>query len=75
MKNITVSVDESTYRTARIEAAKRDTSVSALVREYLSTLDAGRDTRNDVEDLFAALDKVKTYRASKRLNRDKAHER
>jgi len=38
MKNITVSVDEDTYRRARIKAAERDTSVSALVREYLNSL-------------------------------------
>ena len=38
MKNITVSVDEGTYRRARIRAAELDTSVSALVRDYLRTL-------------------------------------
>ena len=38
MRNITVSVDEGTYRLARIRAAELDTSVSALVREYLGTL-------------------------------------
>lgn len=38
MRNITVSVDEDTYRQARIRAAEMDTSVSALVREYLRTL-------------------------------------
>ena len=35
MKNITVSVDEETHRMARIRAAELDTSVSALVRDYL----------------------------------------
>ena len=35
MKNITVSVDEETYRSARIRAAEMGTSVSALVRNYL----------------------------------------
>jgi hypothetical protein len=36
MKNITVSVDDETYRRARIKAAESDTSVSALVRRFLS---------------------------------------
>lgn len=46
MKNITVSVDEETYRQARIRAAEMDTSVSALVREYLRSLtDAGPETQ------------------------------
>ena len=40
MKNITVSVDEETYRMARITAAERGTSVSAMVREFLKTLTA-----------------------------------
>ena len=38
MKNITVSVDEDTYRSAKELAAERGTSVSALVREYLNGL-------------------------------------
>ena len=38
MKNITVSVDEETHRMARIRAAQLDTSVSALVRDYLRAL-------------------------------------
>ena len=43
MKNITVSVDEGTYRLARIRAAELDTSVSALVRSYLMSLVRSRD--------------------------------
>ena len=38
MTNITVSVDEETYRRSRIKAAEIGTSVSALVRAYLSDL-------------------------------------
>ena len=34
MRNITVSVDEDTYRRSRIRAAELDTSVSALVRDF-----------------------------------------
>ena len=40
-KNITVSIDEQTYRCARIRAAELDTSVSALVRGYLRSLVPG----------------------------------
>ena len=58
MKNITVSVDEETHRLARIRAAELDTSVSALVREYLRSLvsksselasDVEREQRDDFE--------------------------
>jgi plasmid stability protein len=40
MKNITISLDDETYRMARIAAARRDASVSSLVRQYLQTLAA-----------------------------------
>ena len=42
MKNITVSVDEETHRLVRIRAAELETSVSALVRNYLQGLASGR---------------------------------
>ena len=45
MRNITVSVDEETHRLARIRAAELDTSVSALVRDYLTSLVRGKLAR------------------------------
>ena len=41
MKNITVSVDEETYRLSRIKAAECGTSVSALIRTCLVALVQG----------------------------------
>ena len=41
MKNITVSVDDDTYRRSRIRAAELDTSVSGLVRGFLERLVQG----------------------------------
>lgn len=38
MKNITVSIPDGVYRAARVHAAERETSVSGLVAEYLSSL-------------------------------------
>jgi hypothetical protein len=38
MKNITVSVPDETYRGARVWAARRDTSVSAVVAYLLESL-------------------------------------
>lgn len=35
MKNITLKIDDETHRQARILAAQRGTSISALVREFL----------------------------------------
>ena len=52
MKNITVSIDEGTYRRARIRAAELDTSVSALVRGYLKslTMEPGGEERDETVD-------------------------
>lgn len=38
VKNITVSVDDEIYHRARVKAAERRTSVSALVRKALEAL-------------------------------------
>ena len=38
MKNITVTIDDETHRRARVRAAELGTSVSALVKEYLTGL-------------------------------------
>lgn len=38
MKNVTVSMDDATYRRARLRAAEMDKSLSALVREFLNGL-------------------------------------
>jgi len=35
VKNITLSLDDETYRQARIRAAERNTSVSGLVKQLL----------------------------------------
>lgn len=59
MRNITVSVDDETYRLARIRAAERGTSVSAMVREYLKGLtktslkSSKRTLREIVADIHA----------------------
>lgn len=41
MKNVTISLDDETYRAARIRAAELGTSLSALVKEYLNGLADG----------------------------------
>lgn len=76
MKNITLSVDDDTYRLARIAAAERDTTVSGLVRAYLQQL-TSRSGLPDQQaaDLFAALDRAVSNRASDRLSHEEAHAR
>lgn len=38
MKNVTIAIDDETHRKARIKAAELGTSLSALVKDYLTAL-------------------------------------
>ena len=58
MRNITVSVDDETYRQARIRAAEAETSVSALVRGFLEELVYGETSEERFERLKRLQDEV-----------------
>ena len=76
MKNITVTVDDETYRQARIKAAERETSVSALVKNFLSALAADEGTfERLVREERAIRERVRDFSASDRLSRDEVHDR
>lgn len=78
MRNITVSLDNEVYRRARIKAAELDTSVSALVKQYLIDL-AGQETdferRKRLQDEILAKVRLRGFSAKDRLTRDQVHER
>lgn len=74
MKNITVSVPDEVYLRAKIKAAERSTSVSAMVRLYLvelsqedSEFDRLLRLQNEVVNSIAA------FEASSRLSRDELY--
>lgn len=76
MKNITVSVDDETYRRARVAAAERDTSVSALVKRFLTELASGESDNERLKREERALrERIKAFRAADRLSRDDVHRR
>ena len=79
MKNITVSLDDETYRRARIKAAERNSSVSALVKGFLLQLTAEESEferrRRLQRETLAAIRAGQTFRAADRLSRDEIHER
>jgi len=76
MKNITVTVDDETYRKARIKAAERDTSVSALVKCFLAELAAGESQAEQLKREEKALrERIDTFRAADRLQREDVHRR
>jgi hypothetical protein len=76
MRNITVSVDDETYRKARERAAALGTSVSALVAQFLKDLAAKDDDTLQLERLEADLRaKVTEFRGGDRLEREALHGR
>ena len=76
MKNITVSLDDETYRRARTIAAQRDTSVSALVKRYLVDLGSGEGREERLKREERALrERITAFRACDRLSRDDVHDR
>jgi hypothetical protein len=76
MKNITVSVDDETYRKARIKAAEQDTSVSALVKHFLAELAAGEsDTERLKREERALRERITSFRAADRVSREDVHGR
>jgi hypothetical protein len=76
VKNITVTVDDETYRKARIRAAERETSLSAIVKRALQDLaadesDFDRSKRRERE----LRESIRNFSAADRLDRNAAHER
>jgi plasmid stability protein len=76
MRNITVAVDDDTYKRARIAAAERDTSVSALVRAYLEQL-ASQETETErlKRQEREIRSRITAFNASDRLTREDLHGR
>jgi hypothetical protein len=81
VKNITVSVPDDLYRAARIAAAERGTSVSALVSEQLVEITGAGDKAREYgrRDLLEMLEEVRRnnpgFSASKRLPREQLYTR
>jgi hypothetical protein len=76
MKNITVSLDDEAYRQARIAAAERNTSVSALVREFLAGLGQRESAAERLKRRERELrEQIEAFSAGDRLGRDALHDR
>ena len=76
MKNITVSLDEEIYRRARMIAAQRDTSVSALVKRFLIELSSGESEAERLKREERELrERITDFDTSDRLSRDDVHRR
>ena len=76
MRNITVSVNDETYKRARVAAAERDTSVSALVKDFLDQL-ASHETESErlKRKELEIRSQITAFSASDKLSRDELHSR
>jgi hypothetical protein len=76
MKNITVTLDDDTYRNARMKAAAMDTSVSALVKRFLTELGSGETEFERLKRLEREMrERITNFSAADRLSRDDVHRR
>jgi plasmid stability protein len=76
LKNITVTVPDDVYRNARIRAAERGTSVSALVGDYLRSLSDRQAEFSRLEAQQRQIQReIRRFRARDRLDRDQLHTR
>ncbi len=76
MKNITVSLDDETYQRARVMAAQRGKSVSALVKQFLVDLGSGESEFERLKREERAIrERITNFSASDNLPRDDLYRR
>jgi plasmid stability protein len=80
MKNVTVSLDDDTYRAARVKAAEAGRSLSSLVRDYLRALGSGESEferlhREEIELRKRLTLEADGFSAGDRLSREELYDR
>jgi hypothetical protein len=76
MKNITLSVDDEVLSAARRRAAEQNSTVNALVREYLTNLAQHDDRARRARARLKQLSKQSEGRLGRKTwTRDQLHER
>ena len=74
--NLTITVDKDVLKRARIRAITEETSVNAVVREFLSAYARAADSRRAaVESLLALSNTATSARGSAQWTRDELHDR
>ena len=75
MRNVTVTLDEETARWARLEAARRDISVSSLLRELLRESMGGQAAYAGAKDRYLSRPATDLSFGSGHPSREALHER
>ena len=75
MKNVTVTLDERTARWARVEAARKDISLSAFLREMLERAQATQESYPAAMRRYQARPPVKLKARGRYPSREELHDR
>ena len=75
MTNLTLAIDETLLRKARIQALKQGTSVNAVIREYLEEYVGGGAARDRaIDDLLALSARAQSRGGGRPRTRTDLHE-
>jgi plasmid stability protein len=76
MANLTITIDDEVLRRARLRALQQDTSVNALLRDYLTAFASADSTwQQATDELLRLSTRAKSGRGGRRWTRDELHER
>jgi hypothetical protein len=77
MTNLTLAIDETILRNARKAALDRNTTVTALVREFLWGLSSGQDREAEayIAELSRAFERNTVKIGRRKWTREELHER
>lgn len=75
MRNVTLTLDEETARWARLEAARRDVSVSRLLRDLLRSSMGGQIAYAAAKDRFLSRPPSDLSSGAAYPTRDEVHDR
>jgi hypothetical protein len=76
MANLTITLDDELLRRARLRALAQDTSVNALLRDYLEAYAAAGTIWDQSTDAILQLSaRSRSARGDRRWTRDELHER
>ncbi len=75
MKNVTVTLDERTALWARVEAAKRDISLSAFLREMLERAHAAQESYPGAMQRYQSRQPTRLKTSGHYPSREELHER
>ena len=76
VKNVTISLPDEVYRKARVRAAERNTSLSALVKQFLESLAEEQGEFKRLERLQEeSYAQIERFQASNRLTREELYRR